>query len=249
MLKELVIIPTYDEKDNVGPISQAIHKERPDAHILFVDDNSPDGTGQIIDNLCAKYDFIHVLHRTEKNGLGKAYIAGFKWAIERKYDLIFEMDADFSHDPATLTSFVKAAENADLVLGSRYCDGIRITNWPLRRLILSKSAATYVRLITGMPITDPTGGFKCFHRRVLEAIPLDDVISNGYSFQVEMSHLAWMRGFKIVEVPITFVDRRAGYSKMSGAIFKEALWLVWKLALRNKFHRTPPKQVPQNGTS
>jgi dolichol-phosphate mannosyltransferase len=176
--------------------------------------------------------------------LGKAYIAGFKWAIEQKYDLIFEMDADFSHDPATLTSFVEAAQDADLVLGSRYCDGIRITNWPLRRLVLSKSAATYVRLITGMPITDPTGGFKCFHRRVLKAIPLDDVISNGYSFQVEMSHLAWMRGFKIKEVPITFVDRRAGYSKMSGAIFKEALWLVWKLALRNKFHRKPPKQQP-----
>ena len=244
MLKELVIIPTYDEKDNVAPISAAVREHLPEAHVLFVDDNSPDGTGEIINNLCQKHDYIHVIHRHEKNGLGRAYIAGFKWAIEHKFDLIFEMDADFSHDPATLPEFVKAAQNADLVLGSRYCDGIRITNWPLRRLILSKSAATYVRLITGMPITDPTGGFKCFRREVLEAIPLDDVISNGYSFQVEMSHLAWMRGFRIAEVPITFVDRRAGYSKMSGAIFQEALWLVWKLALRNKFHRKPPKRLP-----
>ncbi len=242
MLKVLIIIPTYDEKDNVEPISQAIHKYLPEAHILFVDDNSPDGTGKIIDKLCSKDASIHVLHRQEKNGLGRAYIAGFKWAIENKFDLVFEMDADFSHDPAVLPDFIKAAQNADLVLGSRYCNGIRITNWPLRRLMLSKGASIYVRLITGMPITDPTGGFKCFSRKVLEAVPLDDVISSGYSFQVEMTHLAWMQGFKISEVPITFEDRRSGYSKMSGPIFKEALWLVWKLALRNKFRRNPPKK-------
>ena len=244
MSKQLVIIPTYDEKDNVGPISQAVHQHCPDADILFVDDNSPDGTGQIIDNLCKQDSFIHVLHREEKNGLGRAYIAGFKWAIERKYDLIFEMDADFSHDPAELPNFIKAAEHSDLILGSRYVNGVRITNWPLSRLLLSKSAATYVRLITGMPISDPTGGFKCFRRAVLESIPLDDIIANGYSFQVEMTHRAWMRGFRIGEVPITFVDRRTGYSKMSSDIFKEALWLVWKLALRNHFRRTPPKQSP-----
>jgi len=243
MSKKLIIIPTYDEKDNVGPISQAVHKHCYDADILFVDDNSPDGTGTIIDGICKEHPFVHVLHRKEKNGLGRAYIAGFKWAVEHEYDLIFEMDADFSHDPASLTDFVKAAENADLILGSRYCNGIRITNWPLSRLMLSKSAATYVRLITGMPITDPTGGFKCFRREVLEAIPLDDVIANGYSFQVEMTHRAWMRGFRIDEVPITFVDRRTGYSKMSSDIFKEALWLVWKLALRNNFRRRPPKQT------
>ena len=246
MSKKLIIIPTYDEKDNVEPISLAAHKHCYDADVLFVDDNSPDGTGDIIDDLCRERSFVHVLHRKEKDGLGRAYIAGFKWAIEHKYDLIFEMDADFSHDPATLPSFVDAAKSADLVLGSRYMNGVRITNWPLRRLLLSKSAATYVRLITGMPITDPTGGFKCFHREVLESIPLDNVISNGYSFQVEMTHLAWMRGFRIAEVPITFVDRRSGYSKMNGDIFKEALWLVWRLAMRNHFRRRPPKNMIQN---
>lgn len=182
-----------------------------------------------------------MLHRDAKEGLGRAYIAGFKWALKREYELIFEMDADFSHNPAELPNFIKAAETSDLILGSRYVDGISITNWPLSRLILSKSAATYVRIVTGMPITDPTGGFKCFRREVLEAISLDEVIANGYSFQVEMTHRAWMRGFRIGEVPITFVDRRAGYSKMSSDIFTEAILLVWKLALRNKFRRKPPK--------
>jgi len=242
MSRKLVIIPTYDEKDNVCPIAQAVHKVCEDAEVLFVDDNSPDGTGKVIDELAAKESWVHVLHRDAKNGLGRAYIAGFKWAIEEQYDLIFEMDADFSHDPAEIPNFVKAAETADLVLGSRYVNGIRITNWPLSRLMLSKGASTYVRLITGMPITDPTGGFKCFRRAVLEAIPLDDDISNGYSFQVEMNHQAWMRGFRIGEIPITFEDRRAGYSKMSGDIFREAVWLVWKLAFRNKLRRKPPRQ-------
>ncbi len=242
MLRKLIIIPTYDEKDNVCPITQAVHQHCPDADILFIDDNSPDGTGKVLDELAAKESRVHVMHREAKNGLGRAYIAGFKWAIEQEYDLIFEMDADFSHDPVELPQFVKAAETADLILGSRYVNGIRITNWPLRRLMLSKGAATYVRLITGIPVTDPTGGFKCFRRAVLESIPLDNVISNGYSFQVEMTHLAWMRGFRIGEVPITFEDRRSGYSKMSGDIFKEALWLVWKLALRNNFRRKPPRQ-------
>jgi dolichol-phosphate mannosyltransferase len=242
MPSKLIIIPTYDEKDNVVPIAQAVHRHCPDAEVLFVDDNSPDGTGAVIDGLMKEESWVHVLHRGEKNGLGRAYIAGFKWAIEHEYDLIFEMDADFSHDPAEIPNFVQAAETADLILGSRYVNGIRITNWPLSRLILSKGAATYVRLITGIPVTDPTGGFKCFRRAVLESIPLDNVISNGYSFQVEMTHLAWMRGFRIGEVPITFEDRRSGYSKMSGDIFREALWLVWKLAFRNHFRRRPPRQ-------
>lgn len=237
----LIIIPTYDEKQNVRPVAAAVHQSVPSADILFVDDNSPDGTGAIIDAMSEEFSFVHTMHRPGKSGLGKAYIAGFKWALERHYEYIFEMDADLSHDPAVLPDFLKAAETADLVLGSRYCDGIRITNWPLRRLLLSKGAATYVRLITGMPVSDPTGGFKCFRRRVLEALPLDAVVSSGYSFQVEMSHMVWMRGFKIAEVPITFEDRFAGYSKMSGAIFKEALWIVWKLALRNHFHRRPEK--------
>lgn len=238
--KVLVIIPTYDERDNVQPIATAVLHHVPQAHILFVDDNSPDGTGAILDEMQANSDHIHVMHRPGKGGLGKAYLAGFRWALERDYAFIFEMDADFSHNPAELPRFLNAAQDADLILGSRYCEGIRITNWPLRRLILSKGAATYVRLITGMPVTDPTGGFKCFRREVLEAIPLDRIISNGYSFQVEMTHATWMRRFRIKEVPITFEDRYRGYSKMSGKIFKEALWIVWKLALRNHFHRTPP---------
>ncbi len=242
-MKKLVIIPTYDEKENVDPVSKAVRAHLPDADILFVDDNSPDGTGKIIDGLCERESYIHVLHRSGKSGLGKAYVAGFHWAIEKQYDLIFEMDADFSHDPGELPNFVKAAESADLILGSRYVSGIRITNWPLSRLLLSKSAATYVHLITGVPVTDPTGGFKCFRREVLEAIDLNAIESSGYSFQVEMTHTAWMKGFRIAEIPITFVDRRAGYSKMDSKIFKEALVLVWKLAFRNGFRRKPhPKQ-------
>ncbi len=240
--KVLVIIPTYDERENVRPIAQAVRQHVPDADILFVDDNSPDGTGKILDEMQAGSEHIHVMHRPGKEGLGRAYIAGFKWALERDYAFIFEMDADFSHNPGALPQFLAAAEDADLVLGSRYCEGIRITNWPLSRLILSKGAATYVRIITGMPVTDPTGGFKCFRREVLEAIPFERIISNGYSFQVEMTHAAWMRRYRIKEVPITFEDRYTGYSKMSSKIFKEALWIVWKLALRNHFHREPPQQ-------
>ncbi len=238
-MKKLIIIPTYDEKDNVRPISKAILEIAPDVHILFVDDNSPDGTGRIADEMSASDPRIHVLHGKGKSGLGRAYISGFKWALEHDYDLIFEMDADFSHDPKEIPNFIKAAENADLVLGSRYVNGIRITNWPFSRLLLSKGASTYVRLITGMPVTDPTGGFKCYRRCVLANIELDKIISNGYSFQVEMTHTAWMKGFRIGEIPITFEDRRIGYSKMSAAIAKEALWLVWKLAFRNGFKRKP----------
>jgi len=239
MNSTLIIIPTYDERENVRPISAAVFGVQPDVDILFVDDNSPDGTGKVIDELCEEDERIHVIHKTGKAGLGRAYITGFKWALQREYEFIFEMDADFSHDPHEIPNFLKAAENADLVLGSRYVDGIRITNWPLRRLMLSKGAALYVRIITGMPATDPTGGFKCYRRRVLAAIDLDLIISNGYSFQVEMSHTAWLKGFRIAEVPITFVDRRAGYSKMSSVIFSEALWLVWKLAFRYGFRRRP----------
>lgn len=239
----LVIIPTYDEKDNVGPVSQAVFAAVPDAHILFIDDNSPDGTGQIVDALAAADPRIHTMHRPGKAGLGRAYIAGFKWALERSYRLIFEMDADFSHDPRMLPEFLKAAADADLVLGSRYVNGIRVLNWPLSRLLLSKGAALYVKFITGMPVTDPTGGFKCFRRELLQAIALDRIVSNGYSFQVEMTHTAWMKGFRIAEVPIIFQDRYAGYSKMSKAIFKEALTMVWKLALRNGFRRRPPRRA------
>jgi dolichol-phosphate mannosyltransferase len=234
MNSRVVIIPTYDEKENVRPISEAVFRAAPQTDILFVDDNSPDGTGKLLDEVSASEPRVQVLHRPGKSGLGRAYIAGFHWALERSYELVFEMDADFSHDPNELPNFIQAAANADLVLGSRYLNGIRITNWPLRRLMLSKAAATYIRIVTGLPVTDPTGGFKCYRRSVLAAIPLDSIMSNGYSFQVEMTWFAWKKGFRIREIPITFVDRRSGYSKMSTDIFREALWIVWKLAFRSR---------------
>jgi len=243
MNETLVIIPTYDERDNVGPIAQALFGIKPDLHILFVDDNSPDGTGRIIDQMCTKDERVHVLHRPGKTGLGRAYIAGFKWAIDNAYSFIFEMDADFSHDPGEIPNFLKTIENADLVIGSRYMHGINITNWPLSRLILSKSASIYVRMVTGMPITDPTGGFKCYRSDILKNIDLDSVVSNGYSFQIEMKYNAWKSGFRIAEIPITFVDRRSGYSKMNTGIISEALWEVWQLAMRNGFRRTPGERT------
>ena len=238
MADVLVIIPTFDEKENVRAIAAAVLGVKPDAHMLFVDDNSPDGTGQILDEMCAADPRIHVLHNQSKGGLGRAYLAGFRWALTNKYQFMFEMDADFSHDPAEIPNFLKAAEKADLVLGSRYVNGIRIINWPLSRLILSKSAATYVQIVAGLPITDPTGGFKCFRREVLEnGIDLASVMSNGYAFQIEMTYKAWVKGYRIAEIPITFEDRRSGYSKMAPSITKEAFWIVWKLAFHNKFRR------------
>jgi dolichol-phosphate mannosyltransferase len=239
MNRGLVVIPTYNEKDNVRGIAEAVFKHIPDADILFVDDNSPDGTGQIIDELGAADPRVQALHRPGKAGLGRAYLAGFAWALERGYEFIFEMDCDFSHDPAALPRFRAAAENADLVLGTRYKDGVRVINWPLGRLMLSKGAALYVRLITGMPFTDPTGGFKCFRRAVLETIDLSRIRSNGYSFQIEMSHQAWMLGFRVAEVPIVFEERRSGKSKMNSAIVREALLMVWKLLFRCGLRRRP----------
>jgi dolichol-phosphate mannosyltransferase len=243
MEKTLVIIPTYDEKDNVGPVSRAVFGALPDAHVLFVDDNSPDGTGALIDALVAADARVHVLHRPGKQGLGRAYIAGFKWALENGFERMVEMDADFSHDPAALPRLVAAADEADLAIGSRYIGGIRVMNWPLSRLLLSTFAGYYVRLVTGLPICDPTGGFKCFRRRVLEALDLDHVTSNGYSFQIELNHGAWMGGFRIQEIPIVFEDRRAGYSKMNTGIAGEAFLMVLKLAWRSGFRRWPKRQV------
>lgn len=239
MNKTLIIIPTYNERQNAQPIAAAVLAAAPDVHILFVDDNSPDGTGQLIDEMVQKDERIHVLHRTVKDGLGRAYLAGFKWALERDYELIFEMDADFSHNPNDIPKLQKEAENADLAIGSRYVGGVRVMNWPLHRLILSRSAGIYVKLITGLPLTDPTGGYKCFHRRVLQAIDLDKVESNGYSFQVELNHSAWQLGYKIVEVPIVFEERHSGTSKMCKKIIFEALWMVWRLLLRAGFRRRP----------
>lgn len=237
----LVIIPTYNEIDNVREMASAVHHHAPWADILFVDDNSPDGTGRLLDKLAETDSRIHVLHREKKQGLGRAYIAGFKWALARPYEFIGEMDCDFSHNPADLPKFREAARDADVVLGTRYKGGIRVINWPLSRLILSKSAALYVQLISGMPFSDPTGGYKCFRRAVLESIDLDKISSNGYSFQIEMTHQAWMQGFRIAEVPITFEERRSGASKMSGAIVREALWMVWILLLRSGLRRSPPR--------
>jgi dolichol-phosphate mannosyltransferase len=230
----LVIIPTFDEKENVRSIADAVLGLGCDVDILFVDDNSPDGTGQVIDEMREGDERIHVLHKKEKKGLGRAYVAGFRWALERHYQFVMEMDADFSHDPKEILNFLKAAEDADLVLGSRYVDGIRITNWPLSRLALSKGASLYVRLVTGMPITDPTGGYKCFRRAVLEALDFDTIVANGYAFQIEVTHAAWRMGFRIEEIPITFEDRRSGYSKMESWICSEAFWMVWRLAFRGR---------------
>ena len=246
MSKSLVVIPTYNEKENVADVIQAVFTHCPETHILFVDDNSPDGTGRILDQRSSEDSRIHVLHRQDKQGLGRAYIAGFKWAIEKDYEFIFEMDADLSHNPADLPRLLEVIQGADLVLGSRYIHGIRVINWPLNRLILSKGASCYVRWITGMPFTDPTGGFKCYRRAVLETIDLDKITSNGYSFQIEMTHQAWMKGFVIYDVPITFEERRSGHSKMSSEIVREALWMVWKLLFRCGFRRTVTFRHPRS---
>jgi dolichol-phosphate mannosyltransferase len=243
----LVVIPTYNEAENVREITAAVLKEAPWTDILIADDNSPDGTGKIADELAAKDPRIHVLHRAGKEGLGRAYLAGFKWALARHYEFVFEMDADFSHNPASIPAIKQAVLSADLALGSRYSGGgVRVMNWPMKRLLLSYGAAMYVRMITGMPVSDPTGGFKCYRRAVLEDLNLDAIKSNGYSFQIEMSYETWMRGFKIVETPITFEERRSGISKMSANIVHEALSMVWKLALRRGFKRRPGKVHPRS---
>lgn len=239
----LVIIPTYNEKENIDKITASVLEASPHVDILFVDDNSPDGTGDMADALSQKHDRVHVMHRTSKEGLGRAYIAGFKWALERAYAYVMEMDCDFSHDPNEIPNFRdKIRDDADLVLGSRYVGGVRVMNWPLSRLMLSRGAGVYVRLITGMPFSDPTGGFKCFRREVLESYAFDKVKANGYGFQIEMTHKAWMKGFSVGEIPIIFEDRKEGTSKMSGNIVYEALWVVWTLAIRNGLRRRPPRK-------
>lgn len=229
----LVIVPTFNEAMNLPQIAPAILAQDPRIEILVVDDSSPDGTGRLADEMGAAEPRIHCLHRETKDGLGRAYIAGFRWALARGFDYIFEMDADFSHDPANLPKFLAAIQNADLVLGSRYKTGVNVINWPVSRLLLSLGANAYARWITGMPLTDSTGGFKCFRRRVLEAIDLDAVRSGGYAFQIEMSYRAWKKGFKIEEVPIIFHDRVEGQSKMNKRIMREAVWMVWWLRLQS----------------
>jgi dolichol-phosphate mannosyltransferase len=242
MNRALIIVPTYNERENLPRMAQKLLSLTVPVDVLVVDDNSPDGTGKIADEIAAKHPEIHVLHRTEKNGLGRAYIAGFKWALEKDYEFIFEMDCDFSHNPDDIPVFLKAAENADLVLGSRYCGGIRVINWPLRRLMLSRCAGYYVQIVTGMPVTDPTGGYKCFRRDALKTINLDEIRSNGYSFQIEMTHRLWRQGARIAEVPIIFTDRTEGQSKMVGGIINEALFMVLSLWFQNGLRRKPRKK-------
>lgn len=228
----VVIIPTFNEATNLPLIVPEVLKQDPRLHVLVVDDNSPDGTGAIADRMAAENPRIHVLHREAKAGLGRAYLAGFRWGLDQGYEAMFEMDADFSHDPSFLPRFLAAIEEADLILGSRYATGVNVINWPISRLLLSLGANLYARVITGLPLTDSTGGFKCFRRKVLESIDLDRVRSNGYAFQIEMSFRAWKKGFSLKEIPIIFTDRVEGQSKMSKRIVREAIWMVWWLRLQ-----------------
>ena len=228
--KALVIVPTYNERFNIARLIPAVLAQDPSLEVLVVDDGSPDGTGEIVDAIASNNARVHAIHRASKLGLGTAYIAGFQWALARKYDLVFEMDADFSHNPERLPEFLEAIKEADLVLGSRYQDGhVNVVNWPMSRLFLSYAANIYARFVTGLPIFDATGGFKCFRRNVLESIDLNSVKSNGYAFQIEMSYRVWKRGFRLFEIPIIFVDRTEGVSKMSKKIVREAVWMVWRL--------------------
>jgi dolichol-phosphate mannosyltransferase len=249
MNKTLVIVPTYNERENLPAMVERLAKLAVPVDMLVVDDNSPDGTGQLADQLAAKNSFVQVLHRSEKDGLGRAYCAGFARALQHGYEFIMEMDCDFSHDPDDIPRLVEAAQGADLVLGSRYCNGIRVINWPMKRLLLSTSAARYVRWITGMPFSDPTGGFKCFRHDALASIDLDQVRSNGYSFQIELTHKLWRKGMRVVEIPIIFTDRFHGTSKMSRKIVWEALAMVWRLWFQNGLRRSPhPKKKDKEKT-
>jgi dolichol-phosphate mannosyltransferase len=228
--RALVIVPTYNERENIGRLVDAVLRQDGRLEVLVVDDGSPDGTGQIVAEIEAADSRVHLLEREKKMGLGTAYIAGFRWALERDYQYVLEMDADFSHDPSHLPQFLRAIEDADLVLGSRYQQGrVTVVNWPIGRLLLSYAANLYARGVTGLPVWDATGGFKCFRRSVLEAIDFGHVRSNGYAFQIEMSFRAWKRDFRIAEIPIVFVDRSEGTSKMSKSIVREAIWMVWRL--------------------
>jgi dolichol-phosphate mannosyltransferase len=226
----LVIVPTYNERENIPRLIPEILSRDPRLEVLVVDDNSPDGTGGLVTAMAAEDPRIHLLARPGKLGLGTAYLDGFRWGLNRGYDCLFEMDADFSHDPAHLPKFLEAIDSYDVVLGSRYLHGrVTVVNWPIGRLLLSYFANVYARWVTGLPLADATGGFKCFRREVLQAIELDRVESNGYAFQIEMSFRAWKKGFRLGEIPIMFVDRDIGESKMSKKIVREAVWRVWRL--------------------
>ena len=240
IVKILVIFPTFNEKQNILAIIEAVFAQNIEGlEILVVDDNSPDGTGDLVAGQTGREPRLHLLRRDRKMGLGTAYVAGFRYALERDYDRIIEMDADFSHDPKDVIRLLKASADSDIVIGSRYINGVNVVNWPLKRLLLSMFASYYTRIITGLPLRDCTAGFKCFRREVLEAIELDRIQSDGYSFQIEMNFRAWAKGFRIQEIPIVFTDRVNGVSKMSRHIVWEAAWMVWRLhflRLRGKLH-------------
>jgi len=239
MNKALIVMPTYNERENLPRMVQRLLSLPVVVDVLVVDGNSSDGTGKLADELAARHPGVHVFHQPEKNGLGRAYLAGFKWALQRDYQFIFEMDGDVSHNPDDIPVLLEAAQDADLVIGSRYIGGIRIINWPLSRLMLSKGAATYVSIITGMPFSDPMAGYKCFRRGALESLDLDQVRSNGYSFQMELTHKLWRQGKRIIEVPIIFSERAQGHSKMTGNVIREAAIMVWRLWLQNGCRRKP----------
>jgi dolichol-phosphate mannosyltransferase len=237
MSRALVVIPTYNEAANVRNLIPEILRVDSGLEIFVVDDSSPDGTADVVKELMASDPRVHLVQRQEKSGLGTAYVVGFRYAIEHCFDYVFEMDADHSHDAHELPNFLAMMNEYDLVIGSRYRNGVRVLNWPVQRLLLSYFANVYTRLITGLPVKDATGGFKCFRRKVLESIDLDSVKSNGYAFQIEMTYKAWKKGFRVHEIPIVFMDRRVGTSKMSKRIVYEAVFMVWKLRLRSLFGR------------
>jgi dolichol-phosphate mannosyltransferase len=242
-MSNIVIIPTYKEKENIESIIIAISSLDIPFDILIVDDNSPDGTAGIVKSLQPSFPNLHLIERPGKLGMGTAYTTGFKWALEKGYSYIYEMDADFSHDPRDLVRLYKTCrdDGADLAIGSRYISGVNVVNWPLSRVLMSYVASIYVRVVTGMRIMDTTAGFKCYRREVLESIKPEQIRSVGYGFQIEMKFTAWKLGYKIVEVPIIFTDRKLGASKMSGGIFNEALWGVLRMKLRSIFTRYPKR--------
>ncbi|MXZ74623.1 MAG: polyprenol monophosphomannose synthase [Gemmatimonadetes bacterium] len=236
-MKSLIIVPTYNEFENIQRLLPELMALDPDIRVLVVDDNSPDGTGRLADKLAAENERISVLHRPKKLGLGSAYVAGFKYAIQQDVDCVFEMDADFSHDPAMIPKFIEEIASYDVVIGSRYISGINVVNWPMSRLLLSYFANIYTRVVTGMTIRDTTSGFKCFRREVLEHIDLDRVRSDGYAFQIEINFRCWRKGYRVREIPIIFVDRRSGTSKLSRGVINEAVWIVWWLRLQRVLRR------------
>jgi dolichol-phosphate mannosyltransferase len=235
--KVLIIVPTYNEVDNVEKLIRDINTINSSLDILIVDDNSPDGTGKQVKELKDQFKNLFLIEREGKLGLGTAYVAGFNFALQNGYSIVFEMDADFSHDPKEIPNFLEAIKDSDLVIGSRYIKGVNVVNWPLSRLLLSYFANKYTRFVTGLPLCDSTGGYKCFRREVLESINLDEIRSGGYSFQIEMNFKAWKKGFRLKEIPIIFIDRAVGKSKMSKEIFREAVWMVWKLKIKSLMGR------------